>query len=52
MAKNKTETKPIELVGMVDVLGTDKTAYMKTGKVYTVTAELAKTLLKKGAELK
>jgi hypothetical protein len=54
MAKAK-ETKqtiiPVELTGMVNVLGTEKTKHMKTGQVYTVTSTLAKKLIAKGAEL-
>ena len=47
----KQETVPTELVGMVDVLGTEQTKYMVTGKVYTVTATLAKKLILKGAKI-
>ena len=47
----KQETVPTELVGMVNVLGTEQTKHMVTGKVYTVTATLAKKLILKGAKI-
>lgn len=54
MAKAKEQkqtTIPVKLTGMVDVVGTEQTKYMVTGKVYTVTATLAETLILRGAKI-
>jgi len=54
MAKKMT-TKSISGKGnvaepkMVTVYGTEKSEFMATGKPYEVTAELSKTLVKKGS---
>lgn len=46
-----TATKPVEtkvLTGMVVVVATDVAKYMKPGKEYPVTAQMAQTLIKNG----
>lgn len=37
--------------GNVIVIGTNKSQFLKTGKEYPVTSELAQTLIKKGAAI-
>ena len=53
MEKLKPIKKEASLIdipkGEVIVIGTEKSPYMKTGKEYPVSSELAKTLIKKGA---
>ena len=44
------EDKVIDIPkGNVIIIGTDKSQFLKTGKEYQVTSELAQTLIKKGA---
>ena len=43
------EEKVIDIPkGNVIIIGTDKSQFLKTGKEYPVTSELAQTLIKKG----
>jgi len=44
------ENKAVEIPkGNVIVIGTDKSPFLKTGKEFTVSSELAQTLIKKGS---
>lgn len=53
MAKKKSDVEEEKVItipkGSVIVIGTDKSPFLKTGKEYQVTSELAQTLIKKGA---
>ena len=51
MAKAKKDEliAPAEIAGVVTVVGTEKSAHLKTGKEYHVSAEQAKVLIKKGS---
>lgn len=49
MAKNKEEPKNVIIPsGMVTVIGTGKSKYLKKDISFEVTSELAATLIKKG----
>lgn len=53
MAKKKSDIEEEKVItipkGNVIVIGTDKSPFLKTGEEFTVSSELAQTLIKKGA---
>lgn len=51
--KKEQVSSPVEITGAVTVVATGASKYFKAGKEVRVSAQLAKTLIKKGfAELK
>jgi len=51
--KKEQVSSPVEITGAVTVVSTGASKYFKAGKEVKVSAQLAKTLIKKGfAELK